>query len=53
MYMEKLALGPGVDPACVSLDAPTAHNLRQIARQLGKPVECAPIAPHTISCLHA
>lgn len=37
-YMEKLAVGPGVDPRRVSLDFSVAHNLEAIANCLGKPV---------------
>lgn len=38
-YMEKLAVGPGVDPRRISLDYSVAHNLEAIANCLGKPVE--------------
>lgn len=37
-YMEKLAVGPGVDPRRVSLKYSVAHNLEAIANCLGKPV---------------
>lgn len=37
-YMEKLAVGPGVDPRRVSLDYSVAHNLEAVANCLGKPV---------------
>lgn len=37
-YMEKLAVGPGVDPRRVSLKHSVAHNLEAIANCLGKPV---------------
>jgi fructose-1,6-bisphosphatase/sedoheptulose 1,7-bisphosphatase-like protein len=36
--MEKLAVGPGVDPRRVSLKHSVAHNLEAIANCLGKPV---------------
>lgn len=36
--MEKLAVGPGVDPRRVSLKNSVAHNLEAIANCLGKPV---------------
>lgn len=37
-YMEKLAVGPDVDPRRISLDYSVAHNLEAIANCLGKPV---------------
>lgn len=37
-YMEKLAVGPQVDPRRVSLRYSVAHNLEAIANCLGKPV---------------
>eukprot|EP00879_Flechtneria_rotunda_P002327 GHRR01002522.1.p4 GENE.GHRR01002522.1~~GHRR01002522.1.p4 ORF type:complete len:164 (+),score=50.61 GHRR01002522.1:427-918(+) len=37
-YMEKLAVGPDVDPRRISLDFTVAHNLEAIANCLGKPV---------------
>lgn len=37
-YMEKLAVGPGVDPRRVSLNYSVAHNLEAVANCLGKPV---------------
>ncbi|KAF6250921.1 bacterial fructose-1,6-bisphosphatase, glpX-encoded-domain-containing protein [Scenedesmus sp. NREL 46B-D3] len=37
-YMEKLAVGPAVDPRRVSLDYSVAHNLEAVANCLGKPV---------------
>jgi len=37
--MEKLAVGPGVDPRRISLDYNVAHNLEAIANCLGKPVQ--------------
>jgi fructose-1,6-bisphosphatase/sedoheptulose 1,7-bisphosphatase-like protein len=36
--MEKLAVGPGVDPRRISLKHSVAHNLEAIANCLGKPV---------------
>lgn len=38
MYMEKLAVGPDVDPAAVSLNFSVAKNLNNIADCLNKPV---------------
>lgn len=38
MYMEKLAVGPQVDPESVSLDYSVRHNIKWVARALGKPV---------------
>nr|QKY14893.1 fructose 1,6-bisphosphatase Ii (FBP) [Polytomella parva] len=38
MYMEKLAVGPHVDPDSVSLDYPIKHNLKWVAKALDKPV---------------
>lgn len=37
-YMEKLAVGPAVDPRRISLRYSVAHNLEAIANCLGKPV---------------
>jgi fructose-1,6-bisphosphatase II len=37
--MEKLAVGPEVDPRRISLDFSVAHNLEAVANCLGKPVE--------------
>lgn len=37
-YMEKLAVGPMVDPRRVSLNYSVAHNLEAVANCLGKPV---------------
>ncbi len=39
MYMEKLAVGPAVDAGLLSLDYSVQHNLRVVARCLGKPVQ--------------
>ena len=36
--MDKLAVGPDVDPAVVSLDQSVAENLNAVAAQLRKPV---------------
>lgn len=36
--MEKLAVGPAVDPRRISLRYSVAHNLEAIANCLGKPV---------------
>ena len=38
LYMDKLAVGPDVDPAVVSLNQPVAENLRQVAACLDKPI---------------
>lgn len=38
MYMEKLAVGPQVDPRRISLDYTVRHNLEAIANCLGKPI---------------
>jgi fructose-1,6-bisphosphatase/sedoheptulose 1,7-bisphosphatase-like protein len=42
--MEKLAVGPQVDPRRVSLRYSVAHNLEAIANCLGKPVRRARLA---------
>jgi fructose-1,6-bisphosphatase II len=36
--MEKLAVGPGVDPSRISLDYSVAHNLEAVANCLNKPI---------------
>jgi Bacterial fructose-1,6-bisphosphatase, glpX-encoded len=41
MYMEKIAVGPAVDPSLVSLDKPVRENLEAVAKALGKPMRCA------------
>lgn len=38
MYMEKLAVGPAVDPDAVSLDRSIAENLQAVAKALKKPI---------------
>lgn len=38
MYMEKLAVGPAVDPKSVSLDMSIKDNLEVVAKSLGKPI---------------
>jgi len=38
VYMDKLAVGPEVDPSVVSLDKSVAENLNAVAAQLRKPV---------------
>ncbi|GLC34311.1 hypothetical protein PLESTF_000875600 [Pleodorina starrii] len=38
MYMEKLAVGPQVDPESVSLDFSVRHNIKWVARALDKPI---------------
>ncbi len=42
MYMEKLAVGPDVDPSLVSLDASVRDNINAVAVALDKPVTCVP-----------
>ncbi len=38
MYMEKLAVGPGVDPDSVSLEYPVERNIQVVAKALRKDV---------------
>lgn len=38
MYMEKLAVGPEVDPSSVSLNKSIAENLAVVAKALHKPI---------------
>lgn len=38
MYMEKLAVGPAVDPNLISLEYSVRHNLSAVAYCLGKPI---------------
>ncbi len=38
MYMEKLAVGPAVDPKSVSLNKSIAENLAVVAKALKKPI---------------
>jgi len=38
MYMEKLAVGPTVNPRAVSLNKPISANIRAVAEAKGKPV---------------
>ena len=38
MYMEKLAVGPAVDPKAVSLDKSIKENLEVVAKALRKPI---------------
>ncbi len=49
--MDKLAVGPDVDPSVVSLDKSVAENLNAVAAQLRKPVGwvslCARVWRHT------
>ena len=40
-YMEKLAVGPRVNPHMVSLLYPIERNLRAVAAALEKPLGCA------------
>ena len=42
--MEKLAVGPQVDPRRISLRYSVAHNLEAIANCLGKPVRWARVS---------
>jgi len=39
MYMNKIAVGPGLPEGVVDLDAAPAENIKQLARAKGKPVE--------------
>eukprot|EP01025_Chloroclados_australasicus_P059718 TRINITY_DN7568_c0_g2_i1.p2 TRINITY_DN7568_c0_g2~~TRINITY_DN7568_c0_g2_i1.p2 ORF type:complete len:220 (+),score=39.54 TRINITY_DN7568_c0_g2_i1:23-661(+) len=39
MYMEKLAVGPAINPEAVSLDFSVEHNLRQVSLALEKPIQ--------------
>ena len=41
MYMEKLAVGPAVNPHMVSLLYPIERNIKAVASALNKPVKCA------------
>ena len=43
MYMEKLAVGPAVDPNAVSLDRSIAENLQAVAKALQKPIGYASV----------
>lgn len=38
MYMEKLAVGPAVDPKAVSLNMSITENLEVVAKSLSKPI---------------
>lgn len=38
MYMEKLAVGPAVDPKSVSLEKSIRENLEVVAKALQKPI---------------
>ena len=38
MYMEKLAVGPAVDPNAVSLNKSIKENLEVVAKALNKPI---------------
>ena len=40
-YMEKLAVGPRVNPHMISLLYPIERNLRAVAAALEKPLGCA------------
>ncbi|ABC23209.1 class II fructose-bisphosphatase [Rhodospirillum rubrum] len=39
VYMEKIAVGPGVPEGCLSLDADPAENIRALAKVRGVPAE--------------
>ena len=41
MYMEKLAVGPAVNPHMVSLLYPIERNIKAVASALSKPVRSA------------
>ena len=49
MYMEKLAVGPAVNPHMVSLLYPIERNIKAVASALGKPVRC--LAPPACDAL--
>lgn len=38
MYMEKMAVGPAVDPTAVSLNMSIKENLEVVAKSLSKPI---------------
>lgn len=38
MYMEKMAVGPAVDPTAVSLNMSIKDNLEVVAKSLSKPI---------------
>ena len=38
MYMEKLAVGPAVDPTAVNLNKSIKENLEVVAKALNKPI---------------
>lgn len=40
MYMEKLAVGPAVDPKAISLNKSIKENLEAVAKALSKPIGC-------------
>lgn len=44
-YMEKLAVGPRVNPHMVSLLYPIERNLRAVAAALEKPLGCVWLGP--------
>lgn len=46
MYMEKLAVGPAVDPKAVSLDMSIKDNLEVVAKSLGKPIGYVSVMSH-------
>ena len=50
MYMEKIAVGPGVDPSAVSLDKTVKENLEAVSKALGKPLPYALPFPHSCHC---
>ena len=50
-YMEKLAVGPRVNPHMVSLLYPIERNLRAVAAALEKPLGCAQPAPGAVLVL--
>ena len=52
MYMEKIALGPRVDPSLVSLEYTTERNLQAVALALGKPIQYASTAVFLFSKLN-
>lgn len=50
MYMEKLAVGPAVDPNAVSLDRSIAENLQAVALALKKPLGYSILTEAVMDC---
>ena len=55
MYMEKMAVGPAVDPTAVSLNMSIKENLEVVAKSLSKPIGyVSAVSPQTLlsrSCI--